>query len=126
MTADPVRPQETLREAVRDAAMPPLHQLEVRISGLNRDCACGIVAEVVADAVLPIVEEATKPLVEEIEEFAVELAEERTEHQALRDKVKALADAAEVLIANLDGGVFGQELRHYLRALVEEPQGGEQ
>src|SRR5690348_18448623 len=52
MTADPVRPQETLRDAVRDAAMPPLHQLEVRISGLTRDCACGIVAEVGADAVL--------------------------------------------------------------------------
>ena len=129
MTADPVRPQETLRERIAEAidgAIPD--DPEFDIMNVRRVLAC-------ADAVLPIVEEETKPLVEEIEEFAVELVNERAEHQALRDKVKTLAGKWAQEARDLDNsddpwqeepiavGLMRHEVE--LLALVEEPQGGE-
>lgn len=42
----------TDRDSFVATVIPALHDLKVQIPGLKRDCACYLVAEVVADAVL--------------------------------------------------------------------------
>ena len=132
MTADPVRPKETLRDRIAQAlaalrisvhTAPWVEEWDGYVVRIELGRVNG---ETLADAVLPIVEEATKPLIEEIEEFAVELVNERAEHQALRDKVKALADTIDALYGLTVLGTRMAEISRELRALVEGPQGGEQ
>jgi hypothetical protein len=48
----------TDRDALKAAMHPALHDLDVRIKGLDvGDCHCNLVAEVILDAILPALEE---------------------------------------------------------------------
>ena len=131
MTADPVRPQDTLRERLRDVSLerlcPTTCGYRISRGGMwaekdgtvrslhEQGGPCGThvgLSSALADAVLPIVEEET----------ARQLA-------ALRDKVKALADEWDRDGTNPEFSpttrVLSEHHAERLRALVEEPQGGE-
>lgn len=48
----------TDREALKAAMHPALHELDVRINGLEvGDCHCNLIAEVILDAILPVLDE---------------------------------------------------------------------
>ena len=167
VTADPVRPQETLRDRIAEV-------IHLRICGcggtLTDRHLSGPYIRAVADAVLPIVEEETARLRRDID-IAESVAgarqiNYREQHDrvlewalrdqrragdaedslaALRDKVKTLAakwrakpngfDPNKKLTEDGIGYWRGRsttflqcadEVDRLLRALVEEPQGGEQ
>ena len=102
-------------------------------------------AETLADAVLPIVEEETKALREKVQEYRNAITWDTTcfncshlldrcyeadmQREVLRDKVKTLADEWERNAGGIEvDRITGTHLRNSvrrLRALVEEPQGGE-
>ena len=126
MTADPVRPQETLRDRIAQSLAErrvsvqtaPWIVWDALWRGVRIELG-HVNAEALADAVLPIVEEET----------ARQLA-------VLREKVKALADEWDALWRGVrnpgnpyNGGWIDGVIRcidDLQRALVEEPQGGEQ
>ena len=126
MTADPVRPQETLRNALAVALRNAVVQVHI-----SKETAC-----ILADAVLPIVEEETAEIEKLRLECAVEERRNASDLAALRDKVKALADEADKNLAEWreaerEYGSFGEVsiglglsgfFAENLRALVEEPQ----
>ena len=161
MTADPVRPQEALRDRI--VGVLSAHQLLYPVPDEDGEfrCLCGQwigrrrtggtprnLREHQADVVLPIVEEETKTLRETLREVVrinqeaiTRAVKAEAAHSALRDKVKALASEERFDVAHhlaeieprddLDKYILDcaietvREIARRLRALVEEPQGGE-